>query len=310
MKNGLGQSAASCLQFLHELKSAWGIIGNTPVGKMLTHMAVCADLAFNGQAKPFIIVEDRQYLGSCVLGQRYVLSINHKLHEPMSPEGFISTLTDLQPARSYVSRILAIAGLATDPKTIKTMRHLHVLIRDRDLNDSKREEIISLANKFSLNAPYWAFNPTSINLMIDYLLSSTDPDNSVPLYPKFLFAQTRIERVLAAFGPYAPSLNFPNGTPYEIGTDGFKELKHLTFQLVSTEIAASDMKAVLTTRIIRQLTSTNIGGSVQLRQLSTRDGVEEIKRKLISLSNATKPEDATSTGDAPTKEELASYDFI
>lgn len=231
---------------MHELRSAWGLISKTDLGKEITHIYKCIEVALRAQASIYPVYNDTIYEGTVICGAGYTLNIGDKVYVPLSYEKLQDEVSEASSHTKAINGIMLYLTEGDDADRVKdctTMRQLSEVVKEVELDVVDRQSIIKHAYNLHFPNTYWSTSVTNTQAMLHHLISEKELPDDMPMNPKYLFSVDRVELVLSAFGHSAPSFMIPNGP--KCGFQMADPPKNLHIRTVGLETAILDMKFVM-----------------------------------------------------------------
>jgi hypothetical protein len=287
----LASDARGIVSQMNKLRSAWGVINTTSLGKEISHIAKCIDIALKAQATVFPVYSQSILEGCVISGAGYVVNVKENVYEPIG----YAPLQDLVRNSSKHSQSL-VEIKAQVPNTFHnriddctTIRELSNILKGAELTDANRAAIMEAAVHLAYKNTYWSTAQNNVKTMLS-LLSNPDlgihPD--IPMHPRFLFYSNRYEEVLSAFGHMAPTFMIPNGQ--RIRLVGETPPKNFHIRTATIELAIGDMRYLLENGYITNNTQ-NLSSKHRDSSIHGPDKAE-IWALLVGLR-------ASATGEAP-----------
>jgi len=218
-----GESQREILECYSRFRKAAPRWSNSESGMQLQHIFYGVDLALKTGARLFVLVENMEYIGFCLLGEGWSIS-KGKIFEPVSHEQLLSALAQFQThdrAVEELASILSKCSLLTRSRKEKVaVTELNnpyavtEVIRLRKITDGSRKEILSLLPKLYFRQKYYKYiDLDRIKWLLEIASGHGSLEKEVPLYlcAETVFDPSNLVRALAAFGPQAPSLWSLNG---------------------------------------------------------------------------------------------------
>jgi len=260
----------------------------TRCGMAVSHILFSLQTALECQGRLFVVLSNREYVGSVILGFRFEINADGLLLKSDSSARLrehIMTLDEHSKAVSEVTKILKGMALLGDSEPradvvvdISDPRRLYkeLQIRERP-SDEEKEELMEWMGKLGFHQKYWSISGETLKRAIDLLLSDEEIGADLPMFPdptSMFDADPRIFQVFSVFGPTAPSLidgagmdvRIPEGLKADDpqseiapGTTSIRMPK-LYVTAKKLHVACNDWKGVLNRRKIRQNTTERAGG--------------------------------------------------
>lgn len=215
----LGSDAAESQEVFDELKSSWGVICRTEMGFELAHMFWCISLAIETRSQILAIVpSSKKYLGCMIIGDGYSMDIRGRLVSPCSRTDLVEAFGTLNPHDGALAKIYwlleygAADARIQDRDACKSLRGLWLDIKNHPQRADKTDEI----KKLALQLAFPGSEPLSatahnVATVLGAIADANVSEDKFPLYPTCVVSNSREERLLSAFGAYAPSFLVPGG---------------------------------------------------------------------------------------------------
>jgi len=241
----LGGNLATVLNQIQILKTGLGVIGDTVMGKEMTHFYKCLEIALRGQASVYPIFTSGKYEGTVIWGSGYKVAIGTTVYEPVAYAELQKIVSDSSMHSKALQDIEKLLdGRMEDVDTITSIRSLANIARDAELSTDTRNEIIKLSHNLCFDTKYWSMTAYYVTRALELIASGNEPGDDVPMHPTVMFTSDRVESILSAFGYTAPSFLIPNGQRIRLG-EGTEAPKNLHARPVALQMAVSDMKYVM-----------------------------------------------------------------
>lgn len=232
----LGDTRSAILSGYKDLKLHMGILASTAVGRIIQHIFLGIKLAVEGQARLFIIMENKRYVGFTLHGWYFTISIDGYKHLPLDHAKLVTEVAEVDGHNVAIAKILfklSKLKLITTKRvpskaTIQeykvrctSPRGLAETIRDFVRDDSDNDEIEQLAVNLSFPQRFWTIDNRTILKAVELLLDGSFPENEVPMYPRggTLTTDSPELAIFAAFGDQAFSLRVTGGQPKKVPKD-------------------------------------------------------------------------------------------
>jgi hypothetical protein len=202
----------------------WGVIANTPIGHILSHLYWCIGLCFRTQSTLRIIYQ-QAYNGCVMLGGGYKLLIGDRLITPRPPGTLRADFIKASPHTMALTEIIATLPFASGNDrdltmaSIVSMQNLKHTLEARPLTEDQRDVILAKARllRFTQDPQPSLPNATNISNAL-LLIASTEGITGLHLPSRSLFVTDRTELIWSQFGPLAPSLRVPGGKSQDISS--------------------------------------------------------------------------------------------
>jgi len=287
---------------LNDLRSSWGILKETTMGKETSHIFKCIDIALRSQATVFPVFTSTQRYEGCVMwGAGYTLNVGTELYTPVNYNELLKQVKDNSMHSKALSDIKqALAGETLEIQesldTCMNIRELASIVQGCKLDVISQKEIVSAANRLCYENRYWScqtgFVKEAFNLY-DLLDEGETIPKDVPMHPSMLFSTDKDEMVLSAFGYQAPTFLIPNGRLIKLDSRMRDEDIPSSFYMRPIELskAVSDMKYV---REQKSITNNNTSLASKHREIPIRGEDKKAIFKMLVSEVAIQPEQATS----------------
>jgi hypothetical protein len=250
----------------------------TPQGMIMSHIFHCYRIALQAQARLFVVLSGKTYVGCAVLGYRFSVIVNGAHIVPEASKDVRSAAADMDlhsRALDWISRKLrsldVAAGAMEDDQPIlfSSAREVYREINRRvKLEGQDLDELTEHLASVTFYENYWSASHVDKILRAIRLLTSEDEiEAALPMHlaPSLIYDTSREFQVLSAFGPAAPSFVNERGTVYPIpegpnAKDPLSEVDPLTGKprlskiyvaQKNISVAVNDMRSVLKKRSIR-----------------------------------------------------------
>lgn len=290
----LGFDKKSISSGFDEFASQWGIIGNTEVGKVLTHMAACIELGIMSQARILPLFETNgRYIGAIIGGWGFTLRVGNEEFNPVPYNALVDEIDSTALHRNVLEKVLREAGfdlsdgmgegvkiLANkDLKAMELRKHL----LEQQMTEAQRENAQKVAKALSFENPSWASNGTNIVKMFDLLETPIDQwPIETPIHPTVLFSTDKVEMALSCFGSLAPTMCPIEGRKIKVTAKTFdvvtrgrggdskvetRAFQSLNIRTVELRTAVADLKEIRQSGEVRILTNVRRSGRNEDREL-------------------------------------------
>lgn len=221
----LGPTLDDCKKTWINMRAAIERISSTVAGRAITHLYYCIDLALATQTRLYCIVEDGEYLGSVVLGHRYLIYDGKEFVGPSTREVLSNELNKLSShyqAMVNIASILSVVKLKTpqpdgsdryqdiEQGEIESSVALVTEIRRREWTKEQKDELLLQTLHVKFRETYLANTPDNLLWLIEEMTTRKDREierNVAQYIPTNIdHLEDKLFRVLAAYGPDAPSL--------------------------------------------------------------------------------------------------------
>jgi len=229
MRN-FGHSPAEQVNFLNDLKSAWGVLKRTSVSSQICHLFKCISIAMDCQAGVRVCFSGEFYEG-CVIVSRVPLTLyyNNALTPEVKNRQLKDELKDYRPHSDALQEIVSILNSVSpdisdqiDPDNIVSMANIRTLLLARtSLPSEQVKKIKKLSERLRFPVKTWPSNPSFICQFLEILSGDKPIDSTVPFAPEHLDNPDTLETALSAFGRASPSFRIPAGRALKI-EDGLK----------------------------------------------------------------------------------------
>lgn len=310
----LGTSKEGCLRMMEKMKSDWGVLGKTDIGKILSHLAFCIDLAIAAQARVVPLLLNGRYSGVFFSGSGYSVSIDGTLYAPTTFDKVLQAIEESTTHSKILGEILGLLGIAGDindgmsdvGRIVKdqtfTMMSLRAKCLSAKVSVDDKTKILELARaldfrqvRFGINANHIA---AALHLIAD--VPTTLP-NDLPIHSSMIFETDRLKVVWSCFGFTAPTFLPVGGTHVSLGSSTYevsfkrgpetvtetKTFDSLHVRLVHYENAIEDLEKVRKEGKVAILRTVKRDAKFSERSFDRGD-FTKIKEGLDKLANVEK----------------------
>lgn len=248
----LGTNAESVRAMFKRVKMDWGVIADTDVGKELAHIFKCIELGLLGQARVFPVVDEKQYLGCCLMGAGFQIAAYDSVYTPVDNH----TLREkVGLASSHKMALDIIANLVTghDPelelfdqvKCVEGMMELRNLLLEADLSSNIREQVCVAARGLRFSSRSLNISADNLSMVLQLIAHPENPlPMNLPIHPLYLFSGNRNHLVWSSFGELAPTFHFAGGPKVDLNQS--RNLPtHISVRNVSLSDALIDLDVVI-----------------------------------------------------------------
>jgi len=220
----LGSETVTPRQAFKELCEVLGPFANTEAGIVMTHVLSGVRMALDSQSILYLIFNDSNYKGYCLLGEKFSVFCHGKWVEPMPAEKLRASLALVQTRKSSLDEIHTLLlqcvdtggdTLIVEREKLESLSYLADCLAKVDISKEEcpKDKLSEALAQCSFPSRFLTFKPVHI---VNALISLTDP-TSTPLYDKNPFyipikgwsgINTHEYKVLACFG--AKSFSFRN----------------------------------------------------------------------------------------------------
>jgi len=314
----LGNTREACLRGMESMKSDWGNLGNTEVGKEITHMALFIDAALNAQARPLPVFHNERYLGVFISGAGFEIKINGTSFIPTPFEDVMSQIVKSDAHTSALRRILELLGERNrisdtvamgrpdhllDPNF--NMYRLRALCLAARVSEADKSVILEQARLLDFRIPHWGTNPSSLAKALHLITDIASPlPDDLPIHPSRLFNPDRIETVWSSFGFSAPSFRPISGRLISLSDKNYsvvvrskdgdktetRPFNHFHVSHLSLDQAVADLKEVQRSAKVGILVNPQRSAGNSNRRIE-KDGfftVLESLKKFASVENTSR----------------------
>jgi len=199
----------------------------TDQGREIAHILFCLDITLESQAKLFLVVRNKQYLGCCILGFKFCILREGSVLYADAAEvvkqlalGLDQHSRALEKVTEILKALTLTSGMDVEETLmLKTAREVHTAANAREKpSTDEMEELIQAVDELSFSEPLWPIAADKLVKWIQFLGSSEEIPSDWPMHlsGKKLYDNSRAHRILSAFGPTAPSLVDVGGTDFDI----------------------------------------------------------------------------------------------
>jgi hypothetical protein len=124
------------------------------------------------------------------------------------------------------------------------MRGLSVIVSGEKIDDIERQSIVKAAYNLSFKNKYWSTSVANIRYMMVFIRNPEKViGEDIPMHPKFLFSNDRVEQILCAFGHQAPTFMITNAAKCVLTSK--EPPKNFHVRTATVETAVLDMKYIM-----------------------------------------------------------------
>lgn len=284
----LGTSTNHCLHAYSKLTQDWKkSIHKTDIGNILTHMAKVIMIAIPAQARPFPVIEDKQYLGMYLSGACFSVGIRGSLVQPVSAEDNSSDFKLFGGHRSSLKQAILTIAVKDDEDDVddfelimssKTMREFERrMLESYTLTSS---DSLDCLRHLNFEQSYLTISLDNVKRVCEMIKAREFPDD-LPMHYSAFGSNDPFKLGLAAFGPAPPSPKIPGAPKIRLNNKipADKDLpRNLLFRKCSLDIAVADWKEVLEHAI-----TNNDPQNLNARYMNIKVQGNENKRNWFSL---------------------------
>jgi hypothetical protein len=223
----LGGNMSEADQNYKDIQRSWGAIQNTDSGMVLAHVLFGIRLSLQTQTRLFLLQVQKEYMGFCLLGERFRIFDGTSFVEPMEADKLRNDIA--QHASTHIASLGTILQLLRQKESVVPVpagvegvegaQHLMKLIGSREFSEDEEKALSDLLAKLDFRKSFWTITNSTIIRAITLLTSekATPLDDSV--HPGYagrdikLYGK-RAYRVLSMFGPTSFSFINRAGTSY------------------------------------------------------------------------------------------------
>jgi hypothetical protein len=202
---------------------------NTDAGRMVAHVLFCIQLGLESQARVFLYITGRRYLGTAILGYKTSIVTDNASLVPDTPQEVQRLAKSLDSHSDAVAEICELiskislkgeaAVEAIQPNEVPNARALHREVNRRDLKEAADvQELTELAKKLSFAETYWPMTVHYVVRALEVIAGDTEIGMDDPMYisPAGILNDSVAFQVWSAFGPTAPSFVDAAGQDFQI----------------------------------------------------------------------------------------------
>jgi len=220
----LGEDEREVLEHLGSLKAAWGILGETAPGKMMTHLFFCIRLGLKTQTHvlPYIH-HSAGYQGCFLLGVGYVLEVEGRMRIPVSAEKLRAAFDSTDFHHKSLEGIYASLGNSKEwidghRSQVNSLMTLRNVVQEGWTHVRNQDAIVRHAKLLRFQSQYWKVTPSHILRALS-LLNTSDPfPDDLPIMPEAIVETDRATVIWSCFGPFAPTFKVPGGRTVPLST--------------------------------------------------------------------------------------------
>lgn len=250
----------------------------TDAGKCVQHIFFCMQIALESQARLFVIVGNRKYLGCAILGFKFTITRGPDMLVPDTSKTVRTLALELDKHTEALDEICGMlsrvalreGGMTIDlsPSEVKSSRDLHRELQKREpITGEEYDQLAERVSQLTFEESFWPMTTDKLETWIRFLASEEPIPNEWPMHisRETIYDSSRAYLVLSAFGPTAPSLVDQMGSEFviPIGVDaddpssvvdasGRRPLDFIVVSAKKLSIAVGDSKNMVKKRRIRQ----------------------------------------------------------
>jgi len=229
----LGEKGSDIREAYKLFREEAGSFASSSSGRVMSHVLTGVRLALEAQAILFLIFDEGEYKGFCLLGEFFTVFLNGKWYKPVSESQLRAELRTIQSRKDArealmqaIQRCVDKDGdiveveLAEFTSSIQVARELSRI--DVTRNKDEVKEVEQCLGRCGFPTVYRTFKPTLISEAIRLLCDSSVPlpsDLSVYIPPAskdWNGCATREYLILATFGPRSFSFRNAKGTEFKV----------------------------------------------------------------------------------------------
>lgn len=219
----LGDDSIEAAEGLRWLKSSFGILGKTDQGKALAHLFKCINIAIEGQLSIKVFYDETiGYKGCALLGYGTRLEVERRLVSWAPRDTLRVSIARADYHTRAIATISGCLGLnANDTVALascKTFSQMKELLGSAQTTSAQRQTIIQAASQLRLPQQHWRVNVESFQRLFHLLLVSEPLPDDLPIHPRKLFEEERLDLLLSCFGDFAPTFKVPGGREMSLET--------------------------------------------------------------------------------------------
>lgn len=284
MFGNLGSTLEDCNREMESLRKAWGNLARTNHGQELSHLAKVMEISMETQSVCYPVITGGTYEGAILLGYGY--KIVHGEHVYVPGDKLNDIVLNSYSHSASLKGILDILGsdaMETDsiPMTMRALAKRCALAK---LSVTEKEKIKSLAKSLRFNESFWGQNPEKVKRVLEYLGSTEEIPQDVPLHHTQLFYNDRLEEVLSAFGSMSITLDITSAPKINLERDG-KVPDVLVYRLTDLNAAIASMRQVKNSKILGN-NPKNMSALFACRRIPTSEK-DEVWKYLKTFANLT-----------------------
>jgi protein associated with RNAse G/E len=234
---------------IHAIRSAWGNIAKTNAGNVLAHLTKCIRIGLNCQAQVYPLFTSDRYEGSVILGEGFSITVCGIEYKPIVSTELRRLIAE---SGTNIAILREIAQQCHDDDVMRcnTMRELSQLLRTKQLSEIDKKNLLDKVKHLDFGESFWGVNVTSISKSFDYIGNPEAPiETGEPMHYSAVFYTSRIQEVLSAYGPMAPSFMIPASRVIKL-TAKTEMPELLVVRIVVLSTAVFDWNKMLETKSI------------------------------------------------------------
>jgi len=232
--NSLGDTKEKAIAGYEAWQKGYEKWYKTDAGKIIGHIFLGIKLALQSRARLFLLKPSGRYAGFVLLGHKFSIGINGKIVEPDTAARLAKLALNLDLHSKALTDICKLlSGLSTQgladvkeeitPGEIKSARQLwREVLRREECEGEQWEKLCELWNKLHFEESFWPMSHNSIAKAISMIYDEKiEIPDDLPLYlpGDLLYSPSRTVKMLATFGPMAPSFIDQKGTEIAVHTE-------------------------------------------------------------------------------------------
>jgi hypothetical protein len=273
------------LEAAADIQGAWGIIGHTTWGKMMTHVVKVLEVALRAQCFTVVLCPDpSDYKGSFLCGSNYIISDQLKGTVTSSPrQAVIDHVIDLDPHYRSLKEITAIlVGKLGHPEqglrdNISSSGKFARWLSGLTISENDKSTIRSACRALSFTDGYQKVTPTTIHDAISDIHNNSPISGEIPVHPLAFLTDDMTLVHLSRFGRKAPSFRVDGGKKMNLGEQfvvqtisgkggqkGTRNVGKIAAVMKTLETSVADMKLLVADKCV-----LNPYGNIGIRNATT-----------------------------------------
>jgi hypothetical protein len=281
----LSEDREVALETASDIQAAWGVIGHTTWGKVMTHVVKVLEIAVRAQCFTVILCPDVfDYKGSFLCGSNYIIHDQLKGTVTSSPrQAVIDHVIDLDPHFRSLKEItnILVKRLGHPEKgitdNISSSGRFAAWLAQLTISEHDKALIRTACRALSFTDGYLKVTPTTIHDAILAITNNSPIDGNVPVHPLAFLSDDATLIHLSRFGRKAPSFRVDGGKKMNLGEQfvvqtisgkggqkGTRNVGKIAAVMKTLETSVADMKLLVADKCV-----LNPYGNIGIRNATT-----------------------------------------